>query len=68
MDETELWREYFAAAEDLYDSLGMAAHGETDEVVAFVTSGTMPAMERLHQASVAIRVARGEVRAQDKAS
>jgi hypothetical protein len=57
----KLWNDYFAAAEELYSTLGLASHGDTGEVVAFVTSGTTAAMERLHQAATAIMVSRGLV-------
>lgn len=63
-DEPDLWNEYIAAANDLYDSMGMACHRETDEVVAFVTAGTVPAIERMNRAAKAICVARGELAAE----
>jgi hypothetical protein len=66
-DEKSLWVEYHAAAEDMYASLGLAEHGETGDVVAFVTPSTVEAIERFHRASMAICASRGEIR-QDKPS
>jgi hypothetical protein len=54
-----LMNAYVDATEKLYRSLGLAAHGDTGEVVAFTTAGTAEAMRRLHDASQAIAVARG---------
>ncbi len=41
---------FVIAAEDMYRSLGMACHGASGEMTAFVTSRTVEAMTKYHSA------------------